>query len=1122
MDDVMPRGFDVDSFRRSVLDDPLVRNVWENKYRWKDAPGGPEKSIAESQERVVAAVYANDPDKAAAHEALRMVREGYFLPAGRINAGAGTGRNVTLLNCYVNETVTDSMQGIQRAISRASFTLQQGGGIGTDFSTVRPSGAIVSRTGSVSSGPIVFMDEISAMSETVCSAGERRGAMMITLRDDHPDLWHEDQFETITDYNGTEKLKNPSFISVKRQRGRLTQANISVLVSDAFMRAVDADDDWDLGAFTPRADGNHVDVLARLFPYDHRETDNDFVESPDVTVRKGEMRPWYVYVRVKARRIWDDIMRSTYRYAEPGVIFIDRVNDRNNLRYCEDVSCTNPCQPSFAPVLTPDGITSFGSVEVGDKMWSQDGWVTIVNKWSTGVKPVYRYRTTAGVFYGTDEHRIVENGEKVPVKEAEFIDRLTGPTVANMRWNPAIVMDGLVIGDGSTHPSSTDQVYLIIGQDDGDYFTSEIAHLIKGEHAVKYGMAYKIDTSIKMDELPQIPTRIIPNRYVFAGYETIASFLRGLYSANGSVVTAGNTFRITLKTTSYALVEQVQVMLSSLGIPSFYTTNKAKSVTWSNGIYVSKESYDVNVAGRHGTAFMESIGFIQTYKKDKLALAIAMTKTARRTKETYEIRDVQLLGEFDVYDIQVSGDNHTYWTGGCNVSNCGEQPLPPHGCCCLGSVNVAFMVENPFRLDAMFSYDLFGQVVRAAVRFLDNVLDVSGYPLESQRVESMQKRRIGLGLTGVADMFVQMGYRYGDTHSLAMMRTMTRVLRRESYIASCALAARRGAFPLFNMDRFVESANVDRDDPDLMDELQTHGIRNGVLNTVAPNGTISIYSGNTAQGIEPVFSFDKVVRKVRQPDGTLAPYKSVNYSYRLYEAMFGPTPREALPDCFVGALEMDAREHVVMQAACQEYIDASISKTVNCPEDMTFESFSEVYRLAYESGCKGCTTYRPDPTSGRGSVLSVEAPGHTDLMISPEAIDEATRNIVLPRVRVMAGHTYKLKWPQTGDNWYVTVNGDETGRPAEVFIAGSGEKYAECTEWVQAMARLLTAVLRRGDDARFLVGELTAIHAANGGAFIPEQERFRASIVAAIGGVLEEDFRTRGLFGMPSRTERTA
>ena len=227
-------AFDMDLFMASVMDDPLVRDTWRRKYRHTLPDGSsPEATVADTRRRVVEGVYAKDPDPHAKAEAMDLVQRGLLVPAGRVNAGAGLSKNVTLINCFVNETVQDSMPGIQRAIMRAALTMQQGGGIGTDWSTVRPAGAIVGRTGSVSSGVIPFMDQMSAMCKTIESSGSRRGAMMGTLRDDHPDLWNENQFDEMTTYSGDKVLKHPSFISAKRQRDRLTQFNISVLVSDA-------------------------------------------------------------------------------------------------------------------------------------------------------------------------------------------------------------------------------------------------------------------------------------------------------------------------------------------------------------------------------------------------------------------------------------------------------------------------------------------------------------------------------------------------------------------------------------------------------------------------------------------------------------------------------------------------------------------------------------------------------------------------------------------------------------------------------------------------------------------------------------------------------------------------
>jgi ribonucleoside-diphosphate reductase alpha chain len=772
--------FDTDAFRRAALSDPLARDIWEQKYR---LPG--ETDVDATRARVVNAVYAQDPDVAARAEAMELVQGGYLIPAGRINAGAGSPSAVTLINCFVSETVQDSMPGIQQMIARAALTMQQGGGIGTDYSTVRPAGARVGRTGSVASGAISFAMQQDAMCRTIVSGGSRRGAMMMTLRDDHPDLWHEDQLETRTDpHTGEVVLRNPSFISAKRQRGALTQFNVSVLVSDAFMAAVAADADWDLGFHVPRADGKHVEVYDRPFPYDTIEMSNEFRAVGAGIYNKGERCPWFVYTRVKARRLWEDLLRSAYTYAEPGIIFIDHVNARNNLRYCEEISATNPC---------------------------------------------------------------------------------------------------------------------------------------------------------------------------------------------------------------------------------------------------------------------------------------------------------------------------------------GEQPLPPHGICCLGSVNTAFMVVDPFTSNARLDTALFEHTVRAGIRFLDNVLDTTSYPLAAQREEALAKRRIGLGITGWGDALLQLGVAYGSQDAVEFTEQMAVRLRDQSYLASAALARERGPFPRYDRHGIEAGWTFRHLGHEAMEAVHEYGLRNGCLNTIAPNGTISVYVGNVSSGLEPVYAFEKTMRKVRQPDGGTREYESVDYALRLYEAIHGATPRESLPSYFVGALNIAPAAHVRMQAAWQHGIDAAVSKTVNCATSMTFEEFRGIYDLAYETGCKGCTTYRYDPAAGRGAVLSVAEPASVALVEAAEPKPDFTAEAQdwrRPRPRALCGRTYKVKWPLTGVNYYITVTHDAAGVPRELFVAS---RDTSNLEWVQALTCAVTAILRRGGDFRFMLEELRQVSAATGGAFLQldasdvHPERY-PSIVAAIGGVLAREF----------------
>jgi ribonucleotide reductase class II len=373
-------------------------------------------------------------------------------------------------------------------------------------------------------------------------------------------------------------------------------------------------------------------------------------------------------------------MFSTFM-GEPGIFSRYAANRNLNHRRTHADFGTNPCQPGFATVLTKTGIKTFADIDIGSEIWSESGWTKVINKWDTGVKPVFEYETTAGTFVGTENHKVVSRGEKVEAAKAYNIDILEGNIAFGVVHIPQVVLDGLVLGDGGVHAQSKQKVYLIIGENDQDYFNDPVSTLIIEKHAAKYDTAWKVNTTIQEDELPRVWDRTIPGRFLYnADHNTVASFLRGLYSANGSVVGQ----RVTLKSTSLQLVKEVQIMLSSLGIRSYYTTNKATKVQHHNGEYTSKQSYDLNISTDRAL-FYNTIGFIQKYKMEKLYKILSMNSVGDRVK-THDIISVNYLGEFEVFDITVDNETHTYWTGGVNVSNCGEIFLRPYQFCNLSSV----------------------------------------------------------------------------------------------------------------------------------------------------------------------------------------------------------------------------------------------------------------------------------------------------------------------------------------------------------------------------------------------------------------------------------------------------
>ncbi len=689
------------SLQSMVEDDELIGTIYGTKYRWK------KEILKETFKRVVDASFGKDHNasKTLRQQTYSIINDGYFMPGGRIVAGAGTTKRVTLMNCYVAPTIPDSMEGIADVLKVAMLTQQQGGGIGMDFSTLRPEKAELSRTGALASGPMPFMELWDAMCKTIMSAGDRRGAMMGTMCDTHPDILR--------------------FITAKHKPDILRMFNVSVLVSDAFMAAVEDDADWHLYFCEPSGRGQKT-----------------FVDDNGVKQ--------YVYQIMKARDLWDAITTSTFEYSEPGVIFIDRINELNNLQYCEDIRCTNPC---------------------------------------------------------------------------------------------------------------------------------------------------------------------------------------------------------------------------------------------------------------------------------------------------------------------------------------GEQPLPPNACCLLGAINLGRLVIAPFTDRATFDFDTLRQVTWLAVRFLDNIIDVTRYPIPAQKKEEQQKRRLGLGVAGLADAMAFMNIRYGSPESILFAKNVMKLIAFQAYQTSTDLACEKGNFPMFDKASYFNGFAGAKLPAQMIDRIHNKGIRNSLLLTIAPTGTTSILFGNISGGGEPTF-LHKAQRRVLQNDGTYKEFVSYGYSARVWKAVMG----DVVPygDHMVTSDDLKVKDHVAIQGACQEWVDASVSKTINCPEDISFEDFQEVYRLAYDKGCKGCTTYKPSET--RGAVLS----------------DPDTSTIVLKRPDVLEGRTYKLNWPSWSSAVYITINEDK-GQIYEIFISSKDARYQE---WTIALSIMISRLLRQGESPEIVAGELQQIQSTHDSAWVGKKRY--GSFLARIGEVINQ------------------
>jgi ribonucleoside-diphosphate reductase alpha chain len=437
---------------------------------------------------------------------------------------------------------------------------------------------------------------------------------------------------------------------------------------------------------------------------------------------------------------------------------------------------------------------------------------------------------------------------------------------------------------------------------------------------------------------------------------------------------------------------------------------------------------------------------------------------------------------------------------------CGEQMLPPYGACLLGSINLARLVERPFEPDAELDEAALAELTATAVRFLDDVIDVSQFPLEAQEAEAKSKRRIGLGVTGLADALVFCGAAYGGERSVELTQRWLGAIKTAAYRASAELAAEKGAFPMWD-PVMLDRPNLEDLDAEIRALIEAHGMRNGCLTSVAPTGTTSLLAGNVSSGIEPVFAY-AYTRKVRQPDGSTREEAVEDYALTAWRRLKGAAEPPA--DVFVSAQTLTPADHLRIQAAAQSVIDSSISKTVNCPADIAFEDFSDLYREGWRLGCKGMTAYRPNAITG--SVLSA-APA------AEPALGAADAPALLARAEALTGTTYKLKWPDSPHAVYVTLNDmetDEGRRPFEIFI---NSKNMEHYAWTLGLTRMISAVFRRGGDVSFVADELKAVFDPRGGGWMGG--RYVPSLLAAIGGVIERHLSSARAAG-PGEVEAVA
>lgn len=829
---------------------------------------------------------------------------------------------------------------------------------------------------------------------------------------------------------------------------RLCHFNLSVMVDDAFMDAAERGDNITL----------HWPVYNDVGYIEHDES------------------KWKVRKTVNAKELWEKIIRKAYDNGEPGVLFYDAMNELNPLYYTERIRCTNPCFTGDMRLLTNEGYKPFRELEGNDvEVVAANGRVTHGKVWKSGHKEVVRVKLSNGkeIRCTPDHVFMLNDGNECCAKD--LVGKRVTPFM-NFQYDldPTFIKLGFIQGDGILSSIINKQymdkcIVVNVGEKDQcirELFSQDVRRASNGRTITVYGFNNYIN-SLKFST-KVLPERVFPETYNNWSIKEKRSFLHGCYSANGSVIKRG---RVSYKTTCLEFAHQlVETLENDFSISSYITTNKPSRISFKNGDYTCKTSYDVNIANIDGLLkFAEQIGFYHEYKMTDLFDMI-------RNRAPY-VTSVTPCGTEDVYDFT---EPETHWgvVEGVVVHNCAEylsgtvygQELPSSaygGACNLGSLMIHNFVVDPFGDNAHIDWERLTDVIFTAVRMLDNIIDKNQFPHEIYENYQKTFRTIGLGVTGLADALCMLGLRYNSAEARDFTDRLMNYIAHEAYAASMLLAEEKGTFPGYKKEylsnEFLMShvGGKYRWD-DLCAAIKEHGIRNAKLLAVAPTGTMSIVFGNNcSSGIEPIFSlgYDRKVKIGAQTDDAEQTVTVEDYAYHLYKEM----GIEGKDDVFRTALNISVEDHLAMLGTIARHVDMSVSKTINIPTEYSFEDTKEVYEKAWKLGIKGCTIFRPNALRPGIFNTSKKEDEHYN------TADEIPRGMIEDVPQNLTYQKHKIK---TGcGSLYLFVGVDENdGKIYDFFTNTDG--VGGCTVSTQANSRLMSAALRGGVPVEYIIEQL--------------------------------------------------